>query len=291
MASGSEEKTDESSGVTGKTVIISGVSRGIGRGLAIEFIERGWNIGGFARNKKDLDSLEAAIKSMSSYSKNKSKLYFECVDVTDYEKLKLFRDNAIKALGVPQLLVANAGVSHSYTLIEDFDPKFVNKLLDINTKGVFYLIMLFIGLMKKDSLLLKNKDLKYGIFPISSMVAKIPFAGTSLYAASKHALNGVIGCIRKENEAAYKNIIVANYDPGLVATDLLAHGTQVDISKYDDTITPQLASKVIVDDFIGILNDSSKYDLDNLTAKTHEVYPKKFGKMMAVINEIQKQSK
>ncbi len=189
----------------GKVVLISGANRGIGKALAIEFLEKGAKrVYAGARNIASLDPLKAQYGD---------RLVPVTIDVTDQSTI----DQAALATEDVDILVNNAGILFPGGFL---DPQAIEQLkshLDVNVIGLINLTHAFLGR-------LKNKP-SAAIINISSMagLANMPSIGT--YSASKAIVHSITQGIR--GELASENILVAGVYPGPIDTDM-AKGFEMD---------------------------------------------------------------
>ena len=93
-----------------KTVCISGVSRGLGRALSLEFDDRGWQISGCSRSEDALSTLSNELSNQHHLQK---------VDVTKEEEVRLFAEKTRNLLGCPSILLNNAGVINRNAKLTD----------------------------------------------------------------------------------------------------------------------------------------------------------------------------
>ena len=116
--------------LTGKTAIITGASRGIGKAIALKFAQQGANIAfiqifdneNAAQTEKELAELGVKVKG------------YEC-DVSDFNATKTVIEEIIKEFGEVHILVNNAGIIRDGLMLsmkeEDFD-----KVINVNLKGI-----------------------------------------------------------------------------------------------------------------------------------------------------------
>ena len=177
----------------GKTAIVTGASRGIGRAIALELASQGANI--------------AAICVGNSASAERAQAY-RC-DVSSYGEAKEVTAQIRKEFGAVQILVNNAGITRDGLLAmmkeEDFDA-----VLNTNLKGAFNMIRHCTGLF------LRAKE--GCIVNITSVVGMMGNAGQCNYAASKAGLIGLTKSVARE--LAPKGIRCNAIAPGFIATDM-----------------------------------------------------------------------
>src|SRR5690554_5339620 len=160
----------------GKTAIITGASRGIGRGIAKVFAEQGANVA--FTYSSSVQAAEELEKELSAYGVQVKGYQSNAADFNEAQKLV---DDVIAAFGTVDVLINNAGITKDNLLMriseEDFD-----KVIEVNLKSVFNMTKAVQRIM------LKNKA--GSIINMSSVVGVKGNAGQTNYAASKA---GVIG--------------------------------------------------------------------------------------------------
>lgn len=187
--------------IKGKTVVITGASRGIGADAAREFAAAGANLALLARSA---DSLGELVEEIGGNT-----LAFAC-DVSQPEAVAAALQQARLALGSLDVLINNAGVIEPIARIEDASPADWAQLIDINIKGVFNGIHAALPLMKEGG--------GGTIINIGSGAAYNPLEGWSAYCTSKAGLIMLTKCLHLEE--AVNGIRVLSLSPGTVATDM-----------------------------------------------------------------------
>ena len=173
--------------MTKKSIMITGISTGIGRGTLDYFVSKGFHVYGSVRNTKDANRLKRIYKD---------KLTTIIFDVTKLAQLKKAAAFIKKDLNDSNLLalVNNAGTSFPGPLLKQSVKDF-EKQIDINLNGAFRVIKYFAPLCGAE----KNNNYKKGvIFNISSLSGKIGMPGLGAYTASKHGLEGLSQSLRRE---------------------------------------------------------------------------------------------
>ena len=190
----------------GKTAIITGGSRGIGKGIALVFAQHGANIAfTYSSSVESANSLE---KELSNYGvKVKS---FQS-NAADYKESQDLVENVLSDFGSIDVLVNNAGITKDNLLMrmgeEDFD-----KVIEVNLKSVFN--------MTKAVQRTMLKQRKGSIINMSSVVGVKGNAGQSNYAASKA---GIIGFSKSVAlELGSRNIRSNVIAPGFIETEMTA---------------------------------------------------------------------
>ena len=169
---------------TSKVAIITGASKGIGKAIAIGLAELGYQTILIGRNRDDLNKVAGEIIKAGG-----PKPVLFLVDITDSEKVKETVADIIQKFGRIDILVNNAGIHFGGTL-ELPEPDF-KKMLDTNLTAQFVMLQEVVPVMKKQ---------KSGyIFNVASRSAKVGFAGSGGYCASKFGLLGL-------NESLYREL-------------------------------------------------------------------------------------
>lgn len=189
----------------GKNVVITGASRGIGRGIALVFANHGANIA-FTY----LSSKEAAIDLEQELLDNGcQKVMSYKSDASDFQSAQELVSDIILDFGAIDVLVNNAGVTKDSLLMrmseQDFDT-----VMSINMKSVFNMTKAVISPM------LKAKS--GSIINMSSVVGVKGNAGQANYAASKSAINGFTKSIALE--IGSRNIRCNAIAPGFIETEM-----------------------------------------------------------------------
>ncbi|SFL27835.1 SDR family oxidoreductase [Shimia haliotis] len=232
------------SDVSGKTVMITGASRGIGESAAREFAAAGANVVLTARGAAAIEAIAADIGDAA--------LAVTC-DVADYAQVEAAVNAAVKAFGGVDILINNAGVVEPISHIDQSIPADWGQVIDINLKGVYHGMRAVMPLMEKAG--------GGSILTISSGAAHGPVEAWSHYCASKAAANMLTRCVHKE--AGEKGIRAIGLSPGTVATqmqrEIKASGINpVSKLEWSDHIPPEWPAKCLLwmcsseaDDWLG----------------------------------------
>jgi len=188
----------------GKSVLITGASKGIGESAAYTLGELGANLVLAARSKKQLENIATAINEKGGQART------VVCDVSDYEQVQKAVDFCVAEFGQLDVLVNNAGVIDPIARLSDSSPSEWAKVIDINLKGVYFGLRAALPVMEQQG--------SGVVINISSGAATGALEGWSHYCASKAGALSLTKCAHKE--MANKGIRVVGLSPGTVATDM-----------------------------------------------------------------------
>ncbi len=190
--------------LNGKTALVTGAGRGIGRAIAIKLAAQGAKVivnynGSEAKAAETVEMIKAAGGEAES---------LKC-DVSDFEACAQMAKDVIEKYGRLDILVNNAGVTRDGLIMrmseDDYD-----KVLDTNLKGAFNTIRHF------SPYFLKQRSGK--IINISSVSGILGNAGQANYSASKAGLIGLTKSVARE--LATRSVCVNAVAPGFIETDM-----------------------------------------------------------------------
>ena len=190
----------------GKVAIITGASRGIGKGIAEVFAKHGANVAfTYSSSVESALALENELNALGIKAKGYQS------NAADFNEAQKFVDAVIAEFGTVEILINNAGITKDNLLMrmseEDFD-----KVIDVNLKSVFN--------MTKATQRTFLKQRSGSIINMSSVVGVKGNAGQTNYAASKA---GVIGFSKSVAlELGSRNIRCNVIAPGFIETEMTA---------------------------------------------------------------------
>jgi len=204
----------------GKTVIITGASRGIGRGIAEVFAKQGANI---AFTYRSSDEKAKALEDELSANGCKVKGYKS--DASNFEAAQQLAVDVLEEFGSIDVLVNNAGITKDGLLMRMSENDF-DSVMDINMKSVFN--------MTKAVLRPMLKQRKGSIINMSSVVGVKGNAGQANYSASKAAINGFTKSTALE--LGSRNIRCNSIAPGFIETEMTDALGEVQIQEWRNAI-------------------------------------------------------
>ena len=190
----------------GKNAIITGASRGIGKGIATMFAQNGANVA-FTYSSSS-DAAKSLEKELKSYGTNIKSYQSNAASFDDSQKLI---DNILEDFGSIDILINNAGITKDNLLMRMQESDF-DVVMDVNLKSVFNMTKAV------QKTMLKQK--KGSIINMSSVVGVKGNAGQSNYAASKAGIIGFSKSIALE--LGSRNIRCNVVAPGFIETEMTA---------------------------------------------------------------------
>ena len=209
--------------LTGKTALITGASRGIGKAIALKLAGQGANIAiPYLGDPAEAEQAQKEIETLGVKG-----VMYVC-DVSSFEASKEVVEKVIEEFGGVDILVNNAGIVRDKLILsmkeEDFD-----MVINVNLKGAFNMIKhTYSHFMKKR---------RGRIISISSIVGLNGNAGQANYSSSKAGLIGLTKSTAKE--LGGRNITVNAIAPGFIDTDM----TQQLSDKVKDAMKAQIPMK------------------------------------------------
>ncbi len=189
----------------GKSAIVTGATRGIGKAIALELAKRGCNVAfNYASSADAAQEIKSEIEGLGV------KAYAESCDVANTDAAAEFVKKAKEEFGSIDFLVNNAGITRDNLIMrmkeEDFDA-----VINTNLKGAWNFAKAAIRPMMRN----ENGG---SILNISSISGVVGMLGQSNYSASKAGMNGLTKALAKE--VASRNVTVNALALGLVETDM-----------------------------------------------------------------------
>jgi len=222
----------ENINLAGKTVLITGASRGIGQAAAFAFADAGANVALAARGINEIAEIAGQI--------GKKALAVPC-DVSRYSDIASAVSATAQTFGGLDVLINNAGVIDPIGHLQDTDPEAWSHTIDVNLKGVMYgLHAAMPGMIAQGHGTIIN---------ISSGAAHGPVEGWSAYCSSKAAVYMLTRAADKESRS--KGLRIMGLSPGTVATqmqrEIKASGVNpVSQLDWSDHVPPEWPAKALL---------------------------------------------
>ena len=189
--------------ISGRHVLVTGASRGIGSALAREFASRGARVTVVARSKGPLETIAADIGGHALTA-----------DLFDPAQVSSLIERAEALAGPVDILVNNAGMETTKSILDTTDSE-VDEMVRLN-------LLVPIQLSRIATREMVDRGSGH-IVNISSMAANGGFAGMSVYSATKSGLSHFTRIVRQDLKKS--GVKVTNLEVGPVPTDLLANLT------------------------------------------------------------------
>ena len=229
---------------TGKTVIITGSARGIGKSIAKSFVDAGANV-------VIVDIISEIIeKTVSSLHNDKCRIIGYKCDITNQDEVSAMVKHIVKEFGRIDILINNAGITKD-NLFMRMKPADWQAVIDVNLTGTFFCSQKVARVMMKQ---------KYGkIINISSVIGIIGNPGQANYAASKGGIISFTKSIAKE--LAGRNINVNAIAPGFIRTEMTDKLPEEVKEKYFQMIPMKKFGKAedVADLALFLASDQSSY--------------------------------
>ncbi|NEW78679.1 MAG: 3-oxoacyl-[acyl-carrier-protein] reductase [Gelidibacter sp.] len=203
-----------------KTALITGATRGIGKGIAQTFAKHGANVA--FTYSSSVEAAEALENELTLYGV-KAKGYQS--NAANYEAAQALATDVLKEFGTIDILVNNAGITKDNLLMRISEADF-DTVIEVNLKSVFNLTKAVIRPMMKQR--------SGSIINMSSVVGLKGNAGQANYAASKA---GIIGFSKSVAlELGSRNIRSNVIAPGFIETEMTANLPEETVKQWRDAI-------------------------------------------------------
>ncbi|KPJ64906.1 hypothetical protein AMJ44_11935 [candidate division WOR-1 bacterium DG_54_3] len=197
-----------------EVIIVSGGSRGLGAAIVQDLLQGGYRVATFSRSRTPFID-----ECFDKYSE-KDLFYWEKRDGSEVKDIRAFVETVGKKFNGIDGLINNAGL-HAEGIFTVFPDREVDRLIDLNIKGAFYLTQACLKYM-----LLKGSG---KVITISSIIGIRGFKGLAVYGATKAALDGFTRALAREF-GSY-NIRVNAIAPGYLKTDMTKNMPQEQLNQ------------------------------------------------------------
>jgi NAD(P)-dependent dehydrogenase (short-subunit alcohol dehydrogenase family) len=197
---------------SGRLVLITGATRGLGRALVEEFIQRGHTVLGCGRSARDVEKLREKFGNPHD---------FYPVDVSSDEEVKSWASIVLISHGPPDLLINNAGIINANARLWEIGSREFSQIVDTNIKGVANVIRHFAPeMVKRKSGVIVN---------FSSGWGRSAEAEVAPYCATKWAIEGLTSSLAQELPSSMAAVPL---NPGIVDTEMLRSCFGTSASSY-----------------------------------------------------------
>ncbi len=193
--------TADSRSTESRVIVITGVSRGLGRILAEEFAALGHRVAGCARSPEPLRALATELGSQHS---------FTAVDVIDPAAVEVWAGQVIDTHGAPDLLLNNAALINRRAPLWQVPLGEFSRIIDVNIKGVAHVIRAFVpSMIQRGSGVIVNMSSGWGQMTAPEVAP---------YCATKFAIEGLTGALAQELPPGLAAVPLS---PGIIHTEML----------------------------------------------------------------------
>jgi NAD(P)-dependent dehydrogenase (short-subunit alcohol dehydrogenase family) len=191
--------------LAGKTVLITGAARGIGRAIAQRAAQAGAVL---ILGDLDTDELAQTARELSGQG---AQVLAQACDVRKPQDLESLLANGVRRFAHPDMVFANAGIEGHLCAPWDYTDEDFMRVLDVNVAGIWRTLKVTLPVMVERG--------SGSVVATSSAAGLVGAAGLAAYVASKH---GVVGLVRSVAASVAKSGVRVNaLCPGLVGTSML----------------------------------------------------------------------
>lgn len=226
-----------------QTVVITGSTRGIGYGLAAEFLKLGHNVVVTGRSREAVDRALAGLRSPEA-------VLGQVCDVRSFESSQALWDAAVARFGRVDLWINNAAVATDHLLFAELPPEQIAATIDTNLAGtMFGTRVALAGMLRQGG----GRIYTFEGFGSNDMTSP----GLAVYGATKRAIRYLTAAVAKECRGT--PVLVGALSPGMVPTDLLLYSSRGNdpeqwararrmmniLADRVETVTPWLAQQAL----------------------------------------------
>ena len=228
-----------------KTIVITGSTRGIGLGLAEEFLKRGHQVVISGRKQADADQVASELSSQYPGER----ILAQACDVTEYSQVQALWDASAARFGRVDIWINNAGQAHTITDLWELPTGLIDSIVRVNVIGQMY------GVKVAVSEMLKQGGGAIYLMEGQGSTGRV-VKGLSLYGTTKRATNFLFNALVEELKDT--PVTAGSLSPGMVVTDLLTVQKDVDPESWEqnkrifnilaekvETVVPKLADEIL----------------------------------------------
>ena len=198
--------------MSAKAIVITGSTKGIGLGLATEFLKRGPNVVISGRRQ---DTVDAAVTNLNTTKLAGRAIGIAC-DVSDVAQVQNLWRQSAKVFGRIDIWINNAGLINKYRNVGQLDPADIVNVIETNLSGAMNGTAVAAKAMEAQEVVENWRGAIYNFEGFGS--DGMTRAGLAVYGSTKRALTYFTGAAVKELKA--KQILVGYIQPGIVVTEL-----------------------------------------------------------------------
>ncbi|RCS54308.1 SDR family NAD(P)-dependent oxidoreductase [Bremerella cremea] len=184
-----------------RKIVVTGVTKGLGRAMVDGFIAAGHHVVGCGRSADKIDTLSEKYGTPHR---------FDVIDVTNDKDVERWGSEVLQSFGVPDLLINNAAIINESNPVWLVPTSEFSHIVDINIKGVFHVLKAFVpAMVERKSGVIVNFSSGWGR-------STSPEVGP--YCATKYAIEGLTKSLSQELPAGMAAIPLG---PGMIHTEML----------------------------------------------------------------------
>jgi NAD(P)-dependent dehydrogenase (short-subunit alcohol dehydrogenase family) len=229
--------------MSSQTIVITGSTRGIGRGLAVEFLKRGHNVVVTGRGRPAVDATVGELKELGP-------VIGQPCDVRILESLQAVWDAGVARFGRVDVWISNAAIATDHLLLAELPADQISATVDTNLTGtIFGTRVALAGMLRQGG----GRIYTFEGFGSNDMTSP----GLTVYGSTKRAIRYFTASVARE----YKDspVLVGSLSPGMVPTDLLIYSSRSSdpaqwartkrlmniLADRVETVTPWLADQAL----------------------------------------------
>jgi NAD(P)-dependent dehydrogenase (short-subunit alcohol dehydrogenase family) len=193
-----------------QTIVVTGSTRGIGRGLATEFLKRGHRV---VVTGRSASSVDPAVAALSEYGE----VFGQPCNVSDFAACQSLWNAAVEKFGRVDIWINNAALATDYGLFADNDGAQIAAAVDTNVTGTMFGTQVAL-----QGMLAQGAGKIYTFEGFGSNGMKTP--GLAVYGTTKYAIRYFTEALAKEYEDS--PVLISSLSPGMVPTELLVYSSR-----------------------------------------------------------------
>ena len=183
------------------SIVITGVTKGLGKALANEYIQQGHHVIGCGRDAESMKSLSINYEGKAD---------FHVVDISSYGQVQKWSNTVLEKYRSPDFLINNAGIINENAFVWEVSQEEFSSVIDVNIKGTYHTIKAFVPPMIKAG--------KGIVVNFSSGWGRSSSPKVGPYCTSKWAIEGLSKSLAQELPGGMACVAL---NPGVIDTDML----------------------------------------------------------------------